>query len=141
MIWIKDLGNHFPGCINSVPCVLVSTKHILDWTLVSLWQHKFSFLWWTSLVGSKLDLITFLEQLNDPRSIRRMETIATFPGMYEWTEMRGRRSSEEVILRQVVLEDHLQWKWFWKTWVYVHFCHRNVSPAVFYLLNHSQIHL
>lgn len=41
-------------------------------------------------------------------SIRRMETIAIFPGMYEWTEMRGPRSSEEVILRQVVLEDHLQ---------------------------------
>ena len=61
-------------------------------------------------MGSKLDLITFLEQLNDPRSIRRMETIAIFPGMYEWTEMRGRRSSEEVILHQVVLEDHLQWK-------------------------------
>ena len=38
---------------------------------------------------------------------------------------------EEVILYQVVLEDHLQWKWFWKTWVCVHCCHRNVSPAPF----------
>ena len=84
-----------------------------------------------------LDLVTFLEQLKDPRNIRRMETTAIFPGMYEWTEMRGRRSSEEVILHQVVLEDHLQWKWFWKTWVYVHFCHRNVSPAPF---SHEIIH-
>ena len=124
-------GNHFPGCINIVSCVLVSTEHILDWTLMSLWQHKYSFLWWTGLVGSKLDLITFLEQLNDPRSIRRMESTAVFPGMYEWMEMmtqiRGPRSSEEVILCQVVLEDHLWWKWFWKTWVCVHCCHRNVS--------------
>ena len=68
----------------------------------------------SGLVGSKLDLITFLEQLNDPRSIRRMESTAVFPGMYEWMEMmtqiRGPRSSEEVILCQVVLEDHLWWK-------------------------------
>ncbi|XP_010838885.1 PREDICTED: zinc finger protein 420-like [Bison bison bison] len=34
----------------------------------------------SGLVGSKLDLITFLEQLNDPRTIKRMETTAIFPG-------------------------------------------------------------
>ncbi|MXQ98651.1 hypothetical protein E5288_WYG020105 [Bos mutus] len=33
------------------------------------------------LVVSKLYLVTFLEQLNNPRSIRRMETTAIFPGL------------------------------------------------------------
>ena len=59
-------------------------------------------------------MVTFPEQLNDPRSIRRVETAAIYPGRYEWLEMmsqmRGPRSSEEVILPQVVLEDLLQWK-------------------------------
>ncbi|KAB0339302.1 hypothetical protein FD754_023998, partial [Muntiacus muntjak] len=31
---------------------------------------------------SKLDLVTFLEQLKDPRNIRRMETTAFYPEMY-----------------------------------------------------------
>ncbi|KAB0338999.1 hypothetical protein FD754_024208 [Muntiacus muntjak] len=30
---------------------------------------------------SKLDLVTFLEQLKDPRNIRRMETTAFYPGI------------------------------------------------------------
>ena len=34
----------------------------------------------SGLVGSKLDLITFLEQLSNPRTIRRMEATAIFPG-------------------------------------------------------------
>ncbi|XP_040107934.1 zinc finger protein 736-like isoform X6 [Oryx dammah] len=47
------------------------------------------------LMASKLDLITFLEQLNNPRNIRRMETTAIY-GRNEWMEMmtqiRGPRS-------------------------------------------------
>ena len=74
-----------------------------------------------------------------------MEKSAIYPGRYEWvemmTQMRGPRSSEEVILTQVVLEDHLQWKSIWKTWFCIHCCQRNVSPAPFCLLNHSGIHL
>ncbi|XP_052512836.1 KRAB domain-containing protein 5-like [Budorcas taxicolor] len=42
---------------------------------------------------SMLDLVAFLEQLKDPRSMRRMETTAIYPGRYEWmkmmTQMRG----------------------------------------------------
>lgn len=53
--------------------------------------------------------------------MRRMETTAIYPGRYEWlemmTQMRGPRSSEELILHHVVLGDLLQWKWFSKTWV------------------------
>nr|XP_042087159.1 putative protein ZNF720 isoform X8 [Ovis aries] len=30
---------------------------------------------------SKLDLVAFLEQLKDPRNIKRMETTATYPGL------------------------------------------------------------
>ncbi|KAB0337903.1 hypothetical protein FD754_024927 [Muntiacus muntjak] len=30
---------------------------------------------------SKLDLVTFLEQLKDPRNIRRMETTTSYPGV------------------------------------------------------------
>nr|XP_025126068.1 putative protein ZNF720 isoform X1 [Bubalus bubalis] len=90
---------------------------------------------------SKLDLVTFLEQLKDSRNIRRMETTAIYPGRYEWmemmTQMRGPRNSEELILHHMVLEDLLQWKWFSGTWVCVCYCHRNVSPAPFCLLNHS----
>ena len=48
-----------------------------------------------------LDLVTFLEQLKDPRNIRRMETTAIYPGRYEWmkmmTQMRDPRSREELI--------------------------------------------
>ncbi|XP_055409625.1 KRAB domain-containing protein 5-like isoform X5 [Bubalus kerabau] len=90
---------------------------------------------------SNLDLVTFLEQLKDSRNIRRMETTAIYPGRYEWmemmTQMRGPRNSEELILHHMVLEDLLQWKWFSGTWVCVCYCHRNVSPAPFCLLNHS----
>ena len=55
-----------------------------------------------------------LEQLKDPRNIRRVETTTSYPGRYEWMEMMtqvsGPRSSEELILRHAVLEDLLQWK-------------------------------
>ena len=48
-----------------------------------------------------LDLVAFLEQLKDPRSMRRMETTAIYPGRYEWmkmmTQMRDPRSREELI--------------------------------------------
>ena len=68
-----------------------------------------------------MDLVTFLELLKDPRNMRRMETTAIYPGRYEWlemmTQMRGPRSSEELILHHVILGDLLQWKWFSKTWV------------------------
>ncbi|KAM9757393.1 KRAB domain-containing protein 5-like isoform 1-T1 [Dama dama] len=90
---------------------------------------------------SKLDLVAFLEQLKAPRNIRRMETTTSYPGRYEWMEMKtqmsGPRSSEELILHHMTLDDLLQWKWFLKTWVCVCYCHRNVSPAPFCLLNHS----
>ncbi|XP_010847514.1 PREDICTED: putative protein ZNF720 [Bison bison bison] len=90
---------------------------------------------------SKLDLVTFLEQLKDSRNVRRMETTAIYPGRYEWLEMmnqmRGPRNSEELILHHMVVEDLLQWKWFSGTWVCVCYCHRSVSPAPFCLLNHS----
>ena len=56
---------------------------------------------------SKVDLVTFLELLKDPRNIRRMKTTAIYPGRYELLEM----------MTQVVLGDLLQWKWFLKTWV------------------------
>ena len=81
--------------------------------------------------------------VKDSRNIRRMETTAIYPGRYEWmemmTQMRGPRNSEELILHHMVLEDLLQWKWFSGTWVCVCYCHRNVSPAPFCLLNHSWI--
>ena len=68
-----------------------------------------------------LDLVAFLEQWKDPRNMRRMETTAIYPGRYEWlemmTQMRGPRSSEDLILHHVILGDLLQWKWFSKTWV------------------------
>nr|XP_014331878.1 PREDICTED: putative protein ZNF720 [Bos mutus] len=68
---------------------------------------------------SKLDLVTFLEQLEDPRNIRRMGTTAIYPGRYEWlemmTQMRGPNSREELILHHMVSEDLLQWKWFSET--------------------------
>ena len=61
-----------------------------------------------------LDLVAFLEQLKDPRNIRRMETTAIYPGRYEWlemmTQMRGPRSTKELILPHLALEDLLQWK-------------------------------
>ena len=82
-----------------------------------------------------VDLVTFLELLKDARNMRRMETTAIYPGRYEWlemmTQMRGPRSSEELILHHIVLGDLLQWKWFSKTWVCVYYCDRNVSPAPF----------
>ena len=53
--------------------------------------------------------------------MRRMEATAIYPGRYEWlemmTQMRGPRSSKELILHHVMLGDLLQWKWFLKTWV------------------------
>ena len=68
---------------------------------------------------SKVDLVTFLELLKDPRNIRRMKTTAIYPGRYEWlemmTQMRGPRSREELILHHMVSEDLLQWKWFSET--------------------------
>ena len=88
-----------------------------------------------------LDLVAFLEQLKDPRNT----TTTIYPGRYEWmemmTQMRGPRSSEELILHHIVLGDLLQWKWFSKTWVCVYYCDRNVSPAPFSLWNHSWIYL
>ena len=63
---------------------------------------------------SKPDLVIFLEQMKDLRNIRRMETIGIYPGRCEWmelmTQVRGSRSSEEVILCHVPWEDVLQWK-------------------------------
>ncbi|XP_040107936.1 putative protein ZNF720 isoform X8 [Oryx dammah] len=60
---------------------------------------------------SMLDLVAFLEQLKDPRNIRRMETTAIYPGRYEWmeimTQMRGLRSREELIFCHMFLEDLL----------------------------------
>uniref|UniRef100_A0A4W2E4J4 KRAB domain-containing protein n=1 Tax=Bos indicus x Bos taurus TaxID=30522 RepID=A0A4W2E4J4_BOBOX len=66
------------------------------------------------LVVSKPDLVTFLEQMKNPWDIRRTDTTATYPCRCEWmelmTQVRGPRSSEEVILCHVPWEDVLQWK-------------------------------
>ncbi|KAM9757662.1 uncharacterized protein ACBT57_010398 isoform 5-T9 [Dama dama] len=35
------------------------------------------------LVGSKPDLVAFLEQMKEPRSIRRMKTVAVYPAQAE----------------------------------------------------------
>ena len=74
-----------------------------------------------------------------------MRTTAIYPGRYEWlemmTQMRGPRSSKELILHHMILEDLLQWKWFSETWLCVCYYHRNVSPAPFCLLNHWWIYL
>ena len=35
---------------------------------------------------SKPDLVTFLEQMQDLRNIRRMETVGVYPGRCEWME-------------------------------------------------------
>ena len=55
---------------------------------------------------SKPYLVTFLEQMKDPRNIRRMETTPIYTGMSErmepMTQVRGPRISEEVVLCQVV---------------------------------------
>ena len=68
---------------------------------------------------SKLDLVTSLEQMKEPRNIRTMKTVAVYPGMCEWmepmTQVRGPSVSEEVILCNVVLEDLLHWKSFWRS--------------------------
>ena len=68
---------------------------------------------------SKVDLVTFLEQMKAPRSIRRMETMAMYPGTCEWmepmTQVRDPSISEEVILRHVFSEDLLHWKRFWRS--------------------------
>ena len=65
---------------------------------------------------SKLDLVTFLEQMKEPRNIRRMKTVAVYPDMCEWMEpVRGPSVSEEVILCNVVWEDLLHWKSFWRS--------------------------
>ena len=65
---------------------------------------------------SKLDLVTFLEQMKEPRNIRTMKTVAVYPGMCEWmepmTQVRGPSISEEVIVCRVVWEDLLHWKSF-----------------------------
>ena len=66
---------------------------------------------------SKPDLVTFLEQMKEPRNRRRMKTVAVYPGMCEWmepmTQVRGPSISEEGILCHVVWEDLLHWKSFW----------------------------
>ena len=69
----------------------------------------------------------------------RMETTAIYPGRYEWlemmTQMRGPRSSEELILHHVMLGDLLQWKWFSKTWV----CSATVIEMYHLPHSHSEI--
>ena len=42
---------------------------------------------------------------------------AAVHGVTMMTQMRGPRSSKELILHHVMLGDLLQWKWFLKTWV------------------------
>ena len=97
------------------------------------------------LVVSKLDLVTFLEQMKNPWDVRRLETPAIYTGRCEWMEpMTQRQVPGSVRNSSFVM-------WFGKicfsgndfreVWVSFCCCHRQTSPAPFCLLNHSWIHL
>ena len=54
--------------------------------------------------------------MKEPRRIRRMKTVAVYPGMCEgmepMTQVSGPSITEEVIVCHVVWEDLLHWKSF-----------------------------
>ena len=112
---------------------------------MKLYQNKYSFLWWTGLVVSKPDLVTFLEKMRDPQDVRRTETTAIHPGMSEWMEqmvqVRGPNIREESILCIWFQKICFSGYDFGEVWLYFFCCHRRISPAPLCLFNHSWIHL
>ena len=112
---------------------------------MNLWQNKYSLLWWTGLVVSKPDLVTFLEQVRSPGIEGEWRqwpyTQVCVNGWSRWLKWEVQVSVRKAFFVMWFGKICFIGNDFGEVWIYFCRCHRQLSPAPFCLLNQSWIHL
>ena len=109
---------------------------------MNLWQNKYSLLWWTGLVVSKPDLVTFLEQVRSPGIEGEWRqwpyTQVCVNGWSWWLRWEVQVSVRKAFFVMWFGKICFIGNHFGEVWIYFCCCHRQLSPAPFCLLNHHE---